>query len=91
MSDLSKAHFKHHGTLRSRKFPDALITDPTEAARQALQIVKRGSVIACDGSKLAVHAETLCVHGDSPGAAGIAAEVVRALRGAGVKMRAIKE
>lgn len=79
--------YEGNGTLRSRKLPDALITDPGEAARQALRIVERGSVIAADGTVVPVRPETLCVHGDSPGAAKIAAAVSQELRRAGAELR----
>jgi len=71
--------YEPDGTLRSRKFEDALIRDPGEAGRQALSIVERGVVIASDGSEVAVHAQTICIHGDTPGAVKIAEEVVVAL------------
>ena len=77
------------GTLRSRKFDDALIRDPEEAGRQALNIVQRGTVIACDGSEVPINAQTLCVHGDTPGAPEIAAAVSRTLRGAGISLSAL--
>jgi UPF0271 protein len=51
--------YEPDGTLRSRKFPDALITDPKEAAAQALRLAREGK------------AETMCVHGDTPGAVAI--------------------
>jgi len=79
--------YEANGTLRSRKLPGALIENPAEAARQALRIVEKGSVLAWDGTKVAVQAETLCVHGDSPGAARIAAEVAKTLRAAGIQLR----
>jgi UPF0271 protein len=47
--------YEPDGTLRSRQFPDALITDPREAAAQALRFARHGM------------AETICVHGDTPG------------------------
>lgn len=56
------------GTLRSRKFADALILDPEEAARQAVKISQ---------SKMA---DTICIHGDTPGALAIATAVAKALR-----------
>jgi UPF0271 protein len=80
--------YEPNGTLRSRKFPDALIEDPAEAAEQALRIVELGSVLACDGTEVPVNAETLCVHGDSPGAVGIASTVAKALRRAGIALSA---
>src|SRR6202035_5949823 len=76
--------YESDGTLRSRKFDDALVRDPEEAGRQALNIVQRGIVIACDRSEVPIHAQTLCIHGDTPGAPEIAAAVARTLCGAGV-------
>jgi UPF0271 protein len=51
--------YKPDGTLRSRHFPDALITDPPEAAAQALRFARQGL------------AQTICVHGDTPGSVAI--------------------
>jgi UPF0271 protein len=79
--------YEPDGSLRSREHPDALIRDPVEAGRQALDIVERGKVIACDGSTVTVDAQTICIHGDTPGAPEIAKEVARTLRQAGVLLR----
>jgi len=76
--------YEPDGTLRSRKFDDALVRDPTEAARQALSIAQRGIVIAHDGTEVHLTAQTICIHGDTPGAARIAAVVVQKLREAGI-------
>jgi UPF0271 protein len=78
--------YEPDGSLRSRKFPDALICDPAEAGRQAQIIVEPGMAIACDGSEIDIDAQTLCIHGDTPGAAQIAAAVAQALRQAGVTL-----
>jgi UPF0271 protein len=78
--------YEPDGTLRSRKHPDALIRDPAEAGRQALSIVQRGTVIAHDGNQVAVAAQTICIHGDTPGAPQIAATVAKTLRQAGVTL-----
>ena len=51
--------YEADGTLRSRKFADALITDPAAAAAQALRFAREGL------------AETICVHGDTPGSVAI--------------------
>ncbi|HXN71234.1 MAG TPA: 5-oxoprolinase subunit PxpA [Candidatus Acidoferrales bacterium] len=82
--------YEANGTLRSRKFEDALIRDPAEAARQALQIVERGTVTAHDGSEVAIDAQTICIHGDTPGASKIAAAVSQTLRKAGVELSALR-
>src|SRR6202035_5075602 len=81
--------YESDGTLRSRKFDDALVRDPEEAGRPALNIVQRGIVIACDRSEVPINAQTLCIHGDTPGAAEIAAAVGRTLCGAGVTLTAL--
>jgi UPF0271 protein len=56
--------YEPDGTLRSRKLPDALITDPREAAAQALRFAREGK------------AQTICVHGDTPHAV----EILKACR-----------
>jgi len=81
--------YEPDGTLRSRKFDDALIRNPTEAARQALGMVERGTVMASDGSEVKVAAQTICIHGDTPGAAKIAEEVARTLRQGGIALSAL--
>jgi UPF0271 protein len=81
--------YEPDGSLRGRRFADALIGDPAEAAAQALRISRQGSAIASDGSQVTVEAQTICIHGDTPNAAEIAAAVAAALRGAGVELRAL--
>lgn len=79
--------YERDGTLRSRKFDDALLRNPEDAGAQALRIVERGMVIASDGSEVAVNAQTICIHGDTPGAPRIASVVAETLRRAGVSLR----
>jgi UPF0271 protein len=81
--------YESDGTLRSRKFDNALIRDPAEAAKQALGIAQRGIVTAHDGTEVKLSAQTICIHGDTPGSVQIAAAVARALRDAGVTLRAV--
>jgi UPF0271 protein len=78
--------YEPDGTLRSRKFDDALLRDPEVAARQALGMVERGTATASNGSQVAIAAQTICIHGDTPGAKEIAAEVARVLRDSGVML-----
>jgi UPF0271 protein len=82
--------YEPDGTLRSRKFENALISDPAEAGQQALHIVERGTVVAHDGTEIAASAQTICIHGDTPGAPKIAAAVAQALRQAGVELSALR-
>ena len=81
--------YEPDGTLRSRKFENALIRDPAEAARQALSIAQRGIVTAHDGTEVKVTAQTICIHGDTPGSVQIAAAVARKLRDADVTTHSI--
>jgi UPF0271 protein len=83
--------YEPDGTLRSRKFEDALIRNPEEAAWQALGIAEQGVAIASDGSEVAVEAQTICIHGDTPGAPDIALTVARTLREAGVALGALAQ
>lgn len=81
--------YEPDGSLRSRRLPGALLLDPAAAADQALSIVRDGSVVATDGSRLAIRAATVCIHGDTPGAPAIAAAVRGRLLGAGVEIVAL--
>jgi UPF0271 protein len=78
--------YEADGTLRSRKFDDSLLRDPAEAAQQALRIAERGSVVARGGAEIATSAQTICIHGDTPGAPAIAAAVAKTLQQAGVAL-----
>jgi UPF0271 protein len=80
--------YEPDGTLRSRKFENALIRDPAEAAKQALSIAQRGIVTAHDGTEAKVRAQTICIHGDTPGSVQIVAAVARTLREAGIQLSA---
>lgn len=79
--------YEANGALRSRKFVDALILNPDEAAEQALRIAEKSRVKAWDGTEIQVKAQTICIHGDTPGAVKIAAAVKRCLQNAGVELR----
>ena len=81
--------YEPDGTLRSRKFPDALILDPAEAGQQALLIANRGVAVACNGKEIVINAQTICIHGDTAEAPEIAATVARTLRQSGVTLRAL--
>lgn len=76
------------GSLAPRARTGSLVTDPAAAAGQAVGAVLGGEVTALDGRRVAVQAGTLCIHGDTPGAAAIARAVRRALEEAGVTVRA---
>ncbi len=66
--------YEADGTLRSRKFDDALIRDPAKAAEQAVELARSG------------RAQTICIHSDTPGSPAIAAAVAEALKAEGVRL-----
>ena len=74
------------GTLVSRSEPEAVLSDPAEVAEHVLRMATEGSVRTIDGSILKIRAESICVHGDSPGAVAMAAAVKSALGDAGVSI-----
>ncbi|GHE50138.1 LamB/YcsF family protein [Streptomyces griseoaurantiacus] len=76
------------GTLVPRREANAVVTDEDAVVRRALAFGVDGAVEAVDGTTVAVAARSLCVHGDTPGAARIAARVREALEEAGVEVGA---
>ena len=78
--------YEADGTLRSRKYPDSMILDTDHNLAQALSIVRDGYVIAHHGQHISLQAETICLHGDTPGAAERAAFVRQGLEQAGVQV-----
>jgi UPF0271 protein len=78
--------YESDGTLRSRRHADALIRDPEEAACQALSIADQCVVRSHDGTEVHLVAQTICIHGDSPGSPKIAAAVAQILRQSGISI-----
>jgi UPF0271 protein len=72
------------GTLAPRSAEGSLVVDPAEASRRAIALATGRDLEAVDGSVLKLRCDTLCVHGDTPGAVVLATAVRRALRSAGV-------
>jgi UPF0271 protein len=81
--------YESDGSLRSRDLPGAVHSRPEQAARQALSIARDRQVLAWGGNWLPVEADTLCIHGDSPGAVEMARAVREALESAGIEVRQI--
>ena len=72
------------GSLMPRSEAGAVLHDAKDAAAQAALIAREGQVIASDGSRVRVEAETICLHGDTKGAAAIARAVRDRLESDGV-------
>jgi UPF0271 protein len=74
------------GTLSPRNQPNAMITDVQQSIKQVLQMVKTSTLTANDGTIVKVRADTLCIHGDQPGAVTFAKAIREALRAEGIEV-----
>jgi len=83
--------YEHNGSLAARSRPGSVITDPESVVARAIRLVKDHSMVAVDGTALTLHIDTICVHGDTPGADELAARLRAGLESAGVAVRAISE
>jgi len=82
--------YNEDGTLVSRKIAGSLITDPDGVAERVLALA-RGSVKAITGKEIPIAADTICLHGDTPGAGSIARRVRERLEAAGITPRPMGE
>ncbi len=76
------------GRLVPRRAPGAVLTNPAVVADRGTRIAAGEPVQASDGSPLVVEADSLCLHGDTPGAAVLARALRRRLAEAGVEVAA---
>lgn len=79
--------YQPDGQLVSRREPGAVLHDPQLIARRMLRLAHQGTLEAIDGSTIKIDAQSICVHGDSPGAVAIAREIRRAFEADGVRVR----
>jgi len=79
--------YEADGSLRSRRLEGAILTDSAAIAKRAVAMAQ-GSVAVADGTSIALAVDTLCLHGDTPGAADHAAAVRAALEAAGIAIAA---
>jgi 5-oxoprolinase (ATP-hydrolysing) subunit A len=80
--------YRPDGRLVSRREPGAVLHDPDAIAERVGRMVSSGEVAAVDGTQVSITVESVCVHGDSPGAVQIAAAVRDQLKADGVEIRA---
>ncbi|WP_431218756.1 LamB/YcsF family protein [Leifsonia xyli] len=78
--------YRADGTLVPRTEAGALLSDEAEIAARAVRMVTDGTVTAADGSEVSVEVDSLCVHGDTPGAVAMALAVRDALAAAGIRV-----
>ncbi|HEY6594760.1 MAG TPA: 5-oxoprolinase subunit PxpA [Asanoa sp.] len=78
--------YRADGTLVPRSAPDALITDADEVVRRAVTMARERRVVAVDGRVVPTPVESICLHGDTPGAVGLASAVRAGLAGSGIPL-----
>jgi len=81
--------YEPDGSLASRRKPGSVIHDPDAVVARAVRMVKDRTVVATDGSVVQLDADTMCVHGDTPGSDHLAAKIRAGLEAAGVTVKAI--
>ncbi len=76
--------YEPDGSLRARSKPDALIENAVDAATQAVSIATGRGITSISGQHVPIHADTICLHSDTPNAPALAAAIRAALAQAGV-------
>jgi UPF0271 protein len=76
--------YQPDGQLVSRTEPGAVLHDPALVAERMVRLAGEGVIRAIDGTDVPVSAQSICVHGDSPGSVAMAAETTRMLQDAGI-------
>lgn len=79
--------YQPNGALVPRSRPGAVIDDVDTVVTRAVAMARDHVVVAIDGARVTLDVETICVHGDTPGAAGLAARIRAALQRAGLAVR----
>lgn len=79
--------YRPDGSLVPRGRPGSIVGDPDEVARRAVRMAREGVIHVVDGSVREIGADSICIHGDTPGALGLARSVRRALEEAGVVLQ----
>lgn len=80
--------YQQDGTLTSRKQPNAMITDQSEAAQQVIRMVKEGKVKSCQGVDVLLRADTVCIHGDGEHAVEFAKFIKQQLQNHDIEVKA---
>ena len=80
-------NYNPDGTLVSRREANAVMGDEGDIVKRVLDVAETGSITAIDGSVLNVDAQSVCTHGDSPGAVQLLRGVVKELQARGIEIR----
>jgi 5-oxoprolinase (ATP-hydrolysing) subunit A len=81
--------YEPDGSLASRRKPGSVIHDADAVVARAVRMAKEHTVVAVDGSVVPLEADTICVHGDTPGSDALAAKIRAGLEAAGITVKAI--
>jgi UPF0271 protein len=81
--------YQADGTLTPRNRPGSMIADVNDSLAQVEQMLTRGRVRALDGTEVAIEADTICIHGDQPGAVQFARELRALLAKLGIEVAAV--
>jgi len=81
--------YEDDGSLRSRKFFDAVYSDPEEAAQQALLIAKEGKILSIRGIEIPIDADTICIHSDTGNSIEIIDEIRNKFLESGIEISRI--
>jgi UPF0271 protein len=80
--------YEADGSLTSRRVAGSVIHDPAVVVQRAIDMVSTRRVTATNGTTITLDARTLCLHGDTPGAAELARQIRSALEAAGIAVKA---
>jgi 5-oxoprolinase (ATP-hydrolysing) subunit A len=81
--------YEPDGSLASRRKPGSVIHDPAAVVARAVRMVQERNVVAIDGSVVTLEADTMCVHGDTPGSDDLAAKIRAGFEAAGITVKAV--
>src|SRR5256714_7003385 len=80
--------YSDDGTLAPRDRPGGMIEDAAEAVKRAIGMIEEGHVVSLSGKRVPVSADTLCLHGDQPGAVAFARAIRKAFSERGIEIAA---
>jgi len=83
--------YNDEATLVARRQPGAVIHDPDKAARRMVDMIEAGAIITESGKHIPTRIDTICLHGDTPGAVHLAKTVRAALEASGIAVRRLEK
>jgi 5-oxoprolinase (ATP-hydrolysing) subunit A len=83
--------YEDDGSLVSRRKPGAVLHDAKTIADRVARMVQDGAVVSVTGKVIKMRTDTVCIHGDTPGAVDIARGVRQALKDAGIDVAPFKK